>query len=198
MPETLSPDDLIIWPDGDWCHRHELEDFTDKSDDFSVISAFVSEYDDFFRSLDRVPAKKSVFSSPAPKSLLDGLAAPNEAVQEVPSPSEKLAVLREEFRLKAQASSALLVRAPALRFKRKVDREDLPYQRAQNFSAGINARITVQVPVDYPLLNGDRVVGVIEIRVHSLDRLKGDDRLYTIKALELAAQRIRDDIEACA
>lgn len=83
MPETLSPDDLIIWPDGDWCHRHELEDFTDKSDDFSVISAFVSEYDDFFRSLDRVPAKKSVFSSPAPKSLLDGLAAPNDAVQEV-------------------------------------------------------------------------------------------------------------------
>jgi hypothetical protein len=137
-------------------------------------------------------------SSPAPESLGVSLAVPVEAVQEVPSPSEKLAVLREEFRLKAQASSALLVRAPALRFKRKVDREDLPYQRAQNFSAGINARITVQVPVDYPLLNGDRVVGVIEIRVHSLDRLKGDDRLYTIKALELAAQRIRDDIEACA
>lgn len=87
MPETLSPDDLIIWPDGDWCHRHELEDFTDKSDDFSVISAFVSEYDDFFRSLDRVPAKKSVFSSPAPKSLLDGFAAPNEAVQEVCAPT---------------------------------------------------------------------------------------------------------------
>jgi hypothetical protein len=75
-------------------------------------------------------------SSPAPESPGASLAVSVEAVQEVPSPSEELAVLR--------------------------------------------------------------VVCVIEIQVHSLDWLKGDDRLYTIKALELAAQRIRDDIEACA
>ena len=84
---TPSPDDLLIWPCGVWCHRHELEDFADKSDDFAVISAFVPAYDDFFSSLDRSPPKKSVCPSPAPQSPGDSSAAPAEAVQGVCSPT---------------------------------------------------------------------------------------------------------------
>lgn len=34
-----SPEDLIIWPCGIWCHRFELSDFSHKSDDYEVIQA---------------------------------------------------------------------------------------------------------------------------------------------------------------
>ena len=34
-----SPDDVIVWPCGTWCHRYELSQFYDKSDDFQVLRA---------------------------------------------------------------------------------------------------------------------------------------------------------------
>lgn len=49
----LNPDDLIIWPCGTWCHRHELEDYSHKSDDYETISVFTAEYDAFFCELIR-------------------------------------------------------------------------------------------------------------------------------------------------
>jgi hypothetical protein len=30
------PEDLIVWPDGTQCFRHELEQYTHMSDDYSV------------------------------------------------------------------------------------------------------------------------------------------------------------------
>ena len=30
-------DDLILWPCGTWCYRHELSEFTHKSDDYEEV-----------------------------------------------------------------------------------------------------------------------------------------------------------------
>lgn len=32
-----NPDDVILWPDGCWCRRSDLHEFTWKSDDYEVI-----------------------------------------------------------------------------------------------------------------------------------------------------------------
>lgn len=34
-----SPDDVIVWPCGTWCHRYEISQFAHKSDDFQVLRA---------------------------------------------------------------------------------------------------------------------------------------------------------------
>lgn len=34
-----SPDDVIVWPCGTWCHRYELAEYCHKADGFQVIRA---------------------------------------------------------------------------------------------------------------------------------------------------------------
>ena len=37
-------EDVILWPDGVWCYRHEMTDYTYKSDDYVVL-----EYGSFLK-----------------------------------------------------------------------------------------------------------------------------------------------------
>ena len=30
-------EDICLWPDGSWCYREELEEFSHKSDDYEVV-----------------------------------------------------------------------------------------------------------------------------------------------------------------
>lgn len=36
---TPSPDDILLWPDGEWCFRGYLHQYGHKSDDYEVIQA---------------------------------------------------------------------------------------------------------------------------------------------------------------
>lgn len=33
----IKPDDILLWPDGTWCYRHDLHEMGHKSDDYEVI-----------------------------------------------------------------------------------------------------------------------------------------------------------------
>ena len=35
--KDITSDDLILWPCGTWCYRHELLEFTHKSDDYEEV-----------------------------------------------------------------------------------------------------------------------------------------------------------------
>lgn len=37
MTQKDDPEDIILWPDGGWCYRHELPQFSYRSDDYQVI-----------------------------------------------------------------------------------------------------------------------------------------------------------------
>jgi hypothetical protein len=43
-------EDVILWPDGDWCYRDELEEYTHKSDDYAVLKADTFEWHSFLNS----------------------------------------------------------------------------------------------------------------------------------------------------
>ncbi|RZI40378.1 hypothetical protein EGT07_23840 [Herbaspirillum sp. HC18] len=44
---TSHPDDICLWPDGEWCYRSELAEFTSwKSDDYEVIRVSSERYDE--------------------------------------------------------------------------------------------------------------------------------------------------------
>lgn len=45
MIRRASPDDILRWPDGSRCYRHELHEFAWKSDDYEVITPDSPEYD---------------------------------------------------------------------------------------------------------------------------------------------------------
>lgn len=48
---TLGMDDLFIWPDGTYCHRYELNQYSHMSDDYSVVFFGTREYDEFFERM---------------------------------------------------------------------------------------------------------------------------------------------------
>jgi hypothetical protein len=43
--KPASPDDIIRWPDGSWCYRHELHEYTWMGDDYEVLTPEHPEYD---------------------------------------------------------------------------------------------------------------------------------------------------------
>lgn len=43
----MSLDDILEWPDGEWCYRDELVGFSHKSDDYRVISVDTDEWHTF-------------------------------------------------------------------------------------------------------------------------------------------------------
>ena len=43
----MHPDDVFVWPDGMWCFRDELPDFSHKSDDYRVINAGTDDWEEF-------------------------------------------------------------------------------------------------------------------------------------------------------
>lgn len=40
--------DVMLWPDGTWCFRHELPEFGHMSDDYRVIIEDTAEWLEFF------------------------------------------------------------------------------------------------------------------------------------------------------
>jgi len=40
-------DDILEWPDGTWCYRHELSDMQWMSDDYTTIPVGSERWDDF-------------------------------------------------------------------------------------------------------------------------------------------------------
>lgn len=44
----MSEDDVILWPDGTWCYRYQLPEYSHMSDDYRVIEFDTFEYDEFF------------------------------------------------------------------------------------------------------------------------------------------------------
>ena len=43
--QMKSNEDIILWPDGTWCHREDLLDYQHMSDDFEVIPVGHARYD---------------------------------------------------------------------------------------------------------------------------------------------------------
>lgn len=41
---SLCGDDLLIWADGTYCYRHELDEYGWMSDDFTVVEFGSTEY----------------------------------------------------------------------------------------------------------------------------------------------------------
>ena len=36
--QVLSREDIMVWPDGTWCYREDLEDMAHMSDDYIVLA----------------------------------------------------------------------------------------------------------------------------------------------------------------
>ena len=43
---NISPEDLVVWPDGTTCFHYELEEFGHKSDDYQVVPQGTALYDE--------------------------------------------------------------------------------------------------------------------------------------------------------
>lgn len=43
----MSPEDIILWPDGDWCLLEDLEDYSWKSDDYEVLKEGTEQHSSF-------------------------------------------------------------------------------------------------------------------------------------------------------
>lgn len=55
MIKPISNEDIMVWPDGTWCFRHQLPEMSHKSDDYVVFPEGTPEADailadDFERS----------------------------------------------------------------------------------------------------------------------------------------------------
>lgn len=40
-------DDVMLWPDGEWCYRFELCEMSHKSDDYQVLAFESGNWNDF-------------------------------------------------------------------------------------------------------------------------------------------------------
>jgi hypothetical protein len=45
-------DDVILWPNGDWCARGQLSEMTHLSDDYRVLPTDTSEWCQFLAAID--------------------------------------------------------------------------------------------------------------------------------------------------
>lgn len=45
---TIDEDDVILWPDGDWCFRYELSGMNHKSDDYETLEYDGEDWNNFF------------------------------------------------------------------------------------------------------------------------------------------------------
>ena len=52
MTQKTEPEDVIKWPDGTWCYRYELPEFSHKTDDYEVLSFDASEWHKFMDAQD--------------------------------------------------------------------------------------------------------------------------------------------------
>lgn len=50
--QKVSSDDVLLWPDGDWCLRGALDEYIHKSDDFEVLMENSERWETFLGSLE--------------------------------------------------------------------------------------------------------------------------------------------------
>lgn len=44
MIKPISKEDIIVWPDGTWCYREDLEQYSWMSDDYIVLPVDTPEH----------------------------------------------------------------------------------------------------------------------------------------------------------
>lgn len=42
--QRKSDDDVFLWPDDSWCYRHELSEYSFKSDDYEVVYSLTPKW----------------------------------------------------------------------------------------------------------------------------------------------------------
>lgn len=52
MIQELSSEDLIVWPDGTTCFRHELWEYAHMSDDYEVVPVSSPRWDSLVRDME--------------------------------------------------------------------------------------------------------------------------------------------------
>lgn len=50
----MKTDDVLVWPDGTWCYRHELHEMSHMSDDYLTLLEDSPEWESFIRENDCV------------------------------------------------------------------------------------------------------------------------------------------------
>ncbi len=46
--KPASDHDVMLWPDGTWCYREDLEEYSHMSDDYQVIPVNTPSHAEFF------------------------------------------------------------------------------------------------------------------------------------------------------
>lgn len=50
--KPISCDDIMVWPDGTWCYRSELDEYAHMSDDYITLPADTQEQQDFLAGVE--------------------------------------------------------------------------------------------------------------------------------------------------
>ena len=43
------PDDILLWPNGSWCYRSDIQDMSHLSDDYQVLRADSKQWHEFIQ-----------------------------------------------------------------------------------------------------------------------------------------------------
>lgn len=43
------PDDILLWPNGSWCYRSDVQDMSHLSDDYQVLRADSEQWHEFIQ-----------------------------------------------------------------------------------------------------------------------------------------------------
>lgn len=49
--KTVDMEDVVLWPDGEWCYYYELDEMAHKRDDVVVLCFGTEEYDECFERM---------------------------------------------------------------------------------------------------------------------------------------------------
>ena len=71
------PEDLIVWPCGTTCFRHELHEFTHLSDDYEVVAFGTPQHQSLSHALDALDTEEfKAWHAPEHLAYVDSLCAP--------------------------------------------------------------------------------------------------------------------------
>lgn len=43
------PDDILLWPNGNWCYRSDIDDMSHLSDDYQILRADSEQWREFIQ-----------------------------------------------------------------------------------------------------------------------------------------------------
>lgn len=49
--KTVDMEDVVLWPDGEWCYYYEFAEMTHKSDDVVVLCFGTEKYEEFLQGI---------------------------------------------------------------------------------------------------------------------------------------------------